>query len=133
MRLSRFTFPKSSRLVSNRQFRIVYARRLSATDGLLMVYACENDCDQPRLGVSIGKNCGSAVVRNRLKRLLREVFRQNREDIPAGFDYVVSMSPRWVAGLDDRHSAKAAVRGLTFEQLRQSFLNLAGKLSRVGA
>lgn len=130
--LGRFAFPKSSRLLANSQFRAVLSRRLSARDGLLVLYALENDLGYPRLGVSIGKSCGKAVVRNRLKRLLREAFRQNQEQIPAGFDYIASMSSQWVRRSGGRPAAKAAVRGLTFEQVRDSFLALAVKLAAKG-
>jgi ribonuclease P protein component len=122
-------FPKASRLLANSQFRIVYGRRLSARDGLLVLYACENSYDYPRLGISIGRKFGKAVVRNRLKRLLREAFRQNKHLIAPGFDYVVSMSGRWTDRGGERQSPKDAVRKLTFEQVRDSLLALAAKLT----
>ncbi|MGA2172092.1 MAG: ribonuclease P protein component [Sedimentisphaerales bacterium] len=129
--LSSFAFPKSSRLLANSQFRIVLARRLSARDDLLVLRACENTCGHPRLGVSIGKSCGKAVIRNRLKRLLREAFRQNSHLIPAGFDYVVSMSHKWgeKTGPGTPGAAKAPIRELTFEQVRDSLVALAVKLA----
>ncbi|SHN49361.1 ribonuclease P protein component [Desulfovibrio litoralis DSM 11393] len=42
-----------------------------------------------RLGLAVGRKIGSAVKRNRVKRVLREFFRLNQYDIPNGFDYVV--------------------------------------------
>ncbi len=123
----RFTFSKSSRLLANRQFRAVYARRLSARDKLLVLHACENNCGYSRLGVSIGKSCGIAVVRNRLKRLVREVFRQNRHLVPPGFDYVVSMS--YKSYRQTRGKSMTEARRLTFEQVRESFIALALKLA----
>jgi ribonuclease P protein component len=119
------TFPKASRLLKNSQFRVVLSRHLSVRDERLILYACENGLNYPRLGISISKSCGNAVVRNRLKRLLREAFRQNRHLIPAGFDYVVSMSHQWQRRTASPQKAKAAVKILKFEQIRDSFLNLA--------
>jgi len=123
-----YAFPKTSRLLTNSQFRAVLSRRLSARDELLILYACENDLNYPRLGISIGKSCPTAVARNRLKRLLREAFRQNQRLIPPGFDYVVSMSHQWLRRINDRETARRAVKALKFEQIRDSFLNLAAKL-----
>ena len=44
---------------------------------------------QPRLGITVSRQVGKAVRRNRLKRLVREVFRQHRELLPPGSDLVV--------------------------------------------
>lgn len=48
-----------------------------------------NSFDFPRLGTTVSRKVGNAVVRNRWKRRLREIFRRNRDAIPSGFDYVV--------------------------------------------
>jgi ribonuclease P protein component len=116
----RFSFPKKKRLVSNRQFKAVLAHGRRLGNGLLRLYMAENDCGYPRLGVSVSKSCGNAVVRNRLKRLLREAFRQSQDLIPAGFDYLLMISPRW---LEKTGTGKAA-RQPTFEQVKDSFLVL---------
>jgi len=91
--MKQFSFPKEKRLVNNRQFKAVLARGLRLSNGLLTLYMAENDCGYPRLGVSVSKSCGNAVVRNRLKRLLREAFRQSQDRIPAGFDYLLMIHP----------------------------------------
>ena len=124
-----YSFPKAKRLLANRQFRAVLSRRRSARDGLLVLYALENDLGYSRLGISIGKSCGKAVARNRLKRLLREAFRQNQQHIPSGFDYVVLMSSQWVRRTGGRAAAKAVVKALKFEQIRDSLLALAAQLA----
>ena len=41
-----------------------------------------------RLGITVTRKVGNAVQRNRIKRLVREVFRQNRERLPSGIDLV---------------------------------------------
>ena len=93
--MKRLSFPKKKRLVSNSQFKAVLANGRRRSNGVLTLYMAQNDCEYSRLGVSVGKSRGNAVVRNRLKRLMREAFRQNQQQIPAGFDYVLMISTRW--------------------------------------
>jgi len=119
--LKRFSFPKTKRLVSNRQFQAVLARKLRVSNGLLTLYMAENDCGYPRLGISVGKSRGNAVVRNRLKRLLREAFRQNQDRIPTGFDYLLMISPRRPEKSDNSTESKKAASRLTFAQVEASF------------
>jgi len=89
----------------------------------------KNDCGYPRLGVSVGKSCGGAVMRNRLKRLLREAFRQNQNSIPPSFDYLLMISPQWLKGLGSSICTKDGVRQLTFEQVKTSFLALVAAVA----
>jgi ribonuclease P protein component len=89
-RMSDCRFPKQLRLLRGGQFEKVYRRRRSAADRLLLVHACENGLDHCRLGLSVSRRVGGAVVRNRWKRLLREAFRQARGELPEGLDLVVS-------------------------------------------
>jgi len=118
--MKRFSFPKKKRLVSNNQFKAVMARGRRLSNGVLTLYMARNDCEYSRLGVSVGKSRGNAVVRNRLKRLMREAFRQNQERIPAGFDYLLMISNRWPKKSNVEKSPKMP----TFEQVRTSFLAL---------
>jgi len=122
--MKRFSFSKKKRLVSNSQFKAVMARGRRLSDEVLTLYMARNDCEYSRLGVSVGKSRGNAVVRNRLKRLMREAFRQNQECIPPGFDYMLMISNRWPKKSNVEKSPKMP----TFEQVKTSFLTLAGSL-----
>jgi ribonuclease P protein component len=90
----------------------------------------KNDCGFSRLGISIGKIWGNAVVRNQLKRLLREAFRQSQDQIPAGFDYLLMISRS--RGNLDKPDPEEAVRQLTFDQVKSSLLALANQARKPG-
>ncbi|MHC4069169.1 MAG: ribonuclease P protein component [Planctomycetota bacterium] len=122
--MKRFSFGKEKKLKSNEQFKAVLSKGRRFDDELLVVYTAENDCGHARLGVSVNKSLGGAVVRSRLKRLVREVFRQSQGEIPGGFDYVVMLSPQWKKRIGEEVSAAEAAGRLGFEQVRESFLNL---------
>ena len=120
--MKQFSLPRKKKIRSRKQFKAVLARDLRAGNGLLILRMAENDCGHPRLGISVGKYCGGAVVRNRLKRLLRETFRQNQNSIPPGFDYLLMISPQW--------SKRSANQAPAFEQVQASFLALVDTLVR---
>lgn len=84
-------FPRAARLLSPGDFARVYAVRRSAASGPLVLYACPRaQAAQPtRLGLSVSRRIGNAVVRNRWKRRLREAFRQVRSLLPQGNDFVI--------------------------------------------
>ena len=98
-------FPRGARMQSPADFDRVFSARRSAARGTLVVYACEAaSASQPaRLGLSVSRRIGNAVVRNRWKRRLREVFRHLRPRLPAGHDFVVVVrsgaAPRGLAGI----------------------------------
>lgn len=75
-------------LRKNAEFQRVYERRASASDARLLVFVLRNELPYARLGLSVGRKHGGAVVRNRWKRLLREAFRLSLAELPKGVDIV---------------------------------------------
>jgi ribonuclease P protein component len=92
------------------EFEVVYrgGKRLSAAS--FVVFARANGLGHSRFGISVKKALGGAVVRNRVKRRVREILRLNFSEIPSGWDIVVH--PRQLA-------------------LREPFANLAAELLRL--
>ena len=84
------------RLSRSRDFDAVYRRGTSVSTRYLVLhwFPREDDEDAPsRLGLAVPRSVGSAVVRNRVKRLLREAWRALLDDVPAGHDYVLVARP----------------------------------------
>ena len=57
-------------------------------DANMLVYACPNSLGYARLGLVVSRRLGNAVVRNLIKRRLREAFRTNRHDLPTDLDVI---------------------------------------------
>ena len=73
----------------NYEFRRIYRKGRSAVSPCLVVYCQKNRRGQSRLGVTVSTKLGHAVVRNRVRRRLREIYRLNREKMPAGYDIII--------------------------------------------
>jgi ribonuclease P protein component len=106
-------FRKPLHLRTPADFARIYALRCVARRRFLTVFAGPNKYDHARLGLSVSRKHGSAVVRNRLKRLLREAFRLQQHQLPAGIDLVLIPEQARNATLADfQQSLAAAVRKL---------------------
>lgn len=105
-------FPKLLRLTRRDEFDAAFAAAHKARDAVLQLHARPNGLGVPRLGIVVGRHVKSKPVRNRLKRLLRESFRLNREQLAPGWDYL--FLPR-------------KTTGLTLAEVTASLLRLAGK------
>ena len=77
------------RIRRNADFQRAYRCRATASNDRLLIFGCPNDLPYPRLGLSVSRKFGNAVMRNRWKRLLREAFRLCREELPQRIDLVV--------------------------------------------
>jgi ribonuclease P protein component len=87
------------------QFQNVYEHGKAKVDRYLVVRLLANDLEMSRIGFSVSKRVGKAVVRNRIRRLLKEIIR----DIPfkTGFDIVIIVRVNAVEA--DYHKLKASV------------------------
>ena len=102
----------SSALKLNHIFRRLYATQGYA-NGMLVLYARPNRLGVNRVGITTGKKLGHAVVRNRARRRLREVYRLNEALFKPGYDIVVVARSRCVTA--------------DFQKLTQAYLTLAKK------
>jgi ribonuclease P protein component len=81
------------RLVRNREFEEVHSRGRSWAHPLLVLRAHANGLAYSRFGFVVGRYIGKAVVRNLVKRRLREAVRARLRDIAAGWDVVLIARP----------------------------------------
>ncbi len=73
----------------NEDFRKVYAKGRSVGSKILVIYRAKTPSEEKRFGFTISKKVGKAVVRNRMKRILKEICRLNSNWFKAGYDYVL--------------------------------------------
>lgn len=111
----RLKFGKPLRIRKSVEFDAVYASKHYAADDTLVINARCNGSKVTRLGLSIGRKVGNAIVRNRWKRIIRECFRLNQKTIPPGLDIVVR----------PRKGAKPE-----FSRVKQSLIGLTKRLEK---
>lgn len=102
----------SSALKLNHIFRRCYASSGYA-NSYLVLYARKNHTATNRVGITVSKKLGGAVVRNRVRRRLREVYRLHEQQFVPGWDVVVVARSRCVTA--------------SFEKLTHAYLSLAEK------
>ncbi|MBB5174782.1 ribonuclease P protein component [Texcoconibacillus texcoconensis] len=81
---------KEYRLKKNEEFQEVFKKGKSFANRQLVLYKCENQNQEHfRVGLSVSKKIGNAVVRNQIKRYLREAIRHMDPPLKGGYDYIV--------------------------------------------
>lgn len=84
---------KEERVRKNSQFRYIYKRGKSYSNNILIMYIIKNNKRINRIGFSVSKKIGNSVVRNRVKRLIREGYRNNRYGFEKGYDIIFIARP----------------------------------------
>ena len=112
--MTRFGLPKESLLRKPREFAQVYrnGRRLKGA-GFSLVYLT-NGLSENRLGISVHRMLRGVVRRNRIKRIVREVFRRHRDLFPPSSDIVFTVGPYFK--LNSTGSVRKAVAGLAVQK-----------------
>ncbi|MBQ9458538.1 MAG: ribonuclease P protein component, partial [Oscillospiraceae bacterium] len=80
---------RETTLKENYEFRRVYSKGKSGVSPLLVMYVRPNRGKKNRLGVTVSTKLGKAVVRNRARRRLRELYRLSQGQMKQGFDIVL--------------------------------------------
>ena len=95
---------RRNRLSRSRDFDAVYRRGRSVSTRFLVLYwfGREENSGEPRIGLAVPRKAGGAVRRNRLKRQLREVWRQVAAHVPAAHDYVLVARPGLAEAAESR-------------------------------
>lgn len=105
MQKRKYSFKKINRLKSKKGFQLTFTRGRAVVDGLAVLYVryvgddVLGDSGDLKIGFAAGKKLGCAVVRNRIKRLMREVFRKHQDKLREGY-HIVWMARKKLARAD---------------------------------
>lgn len=100
----------SESLKKNKDFQVVYRKGKSYANKYLVMYVYENGTDQNRLGISASKKVGNSVVRHRLTRVIREIYRLQESMFQRGLDIVVV--------------CRASAKERTYQELESALIHL---------
>jgi ribonuclease P protein component len=106
-------FPHSCRIVRSVEYRAMYDHGEKIHSENFVLFYSPNEIGHPRLGITVSRKIGCAIVRNRAKRLFREIFRRSLNDIPENLDFVVN--------------AKSGCALIGYQDLRDEFMGAARK------
>ncbi len=113
---SREGFPRQNRILRASDFRALYETGRKVHSERFVLFGRENGLGHHRLGITVSRKIGGAVVRNRIKRLFREIFRRLSAENPNYFDLVVN--------------AKRGCTDVSYTSLRDEFLSAVGRIRR---
>lgn len=110
------TFRHEDRIVRSADYKRLYKEGRKIHSAKFVLFVKENGADHHRLGITVSRKIGCAVVRNRVKRLFREIYRKSYGEIPNRLDMVVN--------------AKGGSAGAQYIELRDEFMAAVHKFCR---
>ncbi len=110
-----FKFRRVNRLKKNKSFQAVYKTGNSVVERAGVLYWSESPGQPKKIGFAVGKKMGNAVVRNRIKRLMREAFRLHQSELPEHVNVIIV--------------ARKPLLGASFQQVEALFLRLCRRMT----
>jgi ribonuclease P protein component len=104
---------KEERVRKNSHFRYIYNRGKSLSNSSLVMYITKNNKNLNRIGISVSKKVGKSVVRSRVKRLIKESYRNNKQLFKKGYDII--------------YIARVGTSKLKYDDFQKSILNLGNR------
>lgn len=105
---------KQHRLKSNNDFQKVFKHGKSfANRQLVLYYLPKQDQSHFKVGLSVSRKIGNAVVRNQVKRYLRQAFHELESDIKQPYDFVII--------------ARKPTKEMNFHQIKKSLTHVLSK------
>lgn len=105
---------KQFRIKKNKEFQLTFREGKSFANRQLVIYYLERpEQTHFRIGLSVGKKIGNAVVRNRIKRYLRQAFQELADDIPRPDDIVII--------------ARKPASKMGYEEIKKSLIHLLNR------
>ena len=104
---------KEYRIKKNKEFQIVYKKGKVFHSPSVVMYIYNNTGQKSRFGFTVSKKIGKAVIRNKIKRKLREICRLNLHKIKKGYDIIIV--------------ARIAIKEKTYQEIAKDVLRLFHK------
>ncbi|ALS77170.1 MULTISPECIES: ribonuclease P protein component [Planococcus] len=97
---------KDQRIKKNKEFQQIFKKGKSFANRQFIVYVLKSEQPEFRIGLSVSKKVGNAVVRNRVKRYIRQTFLELKDELLPNADYIIIARPQ-AATLDFHESKKS--------------------------
>ncbi len=110
------SFRPEDRITRSSRFKQIYGEKNALFSHTMVIYHTVAEGDRSRIGLTVSRKIGNAVVRNRTKRRLREIFRKNRLELDRPMDLVVN--------------AKKSIRDTDSRTLEAEFRNVIRRLNK---